>query len=824
MASPSVNSTTVQRAGCTLRAFAVGCLLCAFIGVLGPYNVIIRRGSYLFLDFAAPGVFGLLFFLVLLNSLLKFVRRSWALDPAEILVVTIMMLMAGSVVTMGYMLQIFSFMSAGRFFADASNEYAKYILAHTPSWMLVNDDRAIGWFYKGIPEGQGIPWAAWAKPFLGWLPLILSVYLVMICLMVIVRRQWAEHERLVYPQAQLPLAMAGDPDDRHAFPALYRSALFWIGFAVPFTISALNGLHGYIQSVPNVRLSTSIPMFRGASYLSFRLSFPWVGFSYLLNLDVGLSLWFFALVAFVQQGIFKIRGIKSDEFLGIYGANTTPIIAHQGMGAFLVFVAVILWMGRRHLGDVLRKAIRNDPAVDDSDEMMSYRGAVIGTLAGSLVFWIWMTLAGLPFWLGPAFIVLAMVIFFGLTRIVVQGGFPSIRPPSIAQPMLLSGLGSGAFGPSGIVALCYTYAWAADIRTFPMVPAAHAGKMSERIGRKRGLFAAMWLGILVTLLVSFFATLKFAHEKGGLGAKDWFFGPAQKWAFDFGVTKIRDLEKTASVDGRSVGGAVISADFVENGEAVRLTVRGTIGEFAIGGSGLRLETMTVRGAGGESIVDFSELPADAACDVGESLICGATKLGVETFGGDREPGEKAVRVVEETGPGGSRKALALRSCAVTLSFDPPVREIEVRVRRGTGGIVVGANGERLESPRFLPEPAVFEEGRIDTTRPYLGGYLHKAVGALVMGILIFLRNRFYWWPIHPIGYVVGGIWMIQQVWISIFVTWVIKALVLKLGGARAYHRLVPLFLGVIVGQFAAALMWVGIDTVFGKVDNAIFWF
>ena len=38
-------------------------------------------------------------------------------------------------------------------------------------------------------------------------------------------------------------------------------------------------------------------------------------------------------------------------------------------------------------------------------------------------------------------------------------------------------------------------------------------------------------------------------------------------------------------------------------------------------------------------------------------------------------------------------------------------------------------------------------------------------------------------------------------WFSIFVGWAVKAAVVRAGGLRAYQRSIPLFLGMILGEF-----------------------
>ena len=45
-------------------------------------------------------------------------------------------------------------------------------------------------------------------------------------------------------------------------------------------------------------------------------------------------------------------------------------------------------------------------------------------------------------------------------------------------------------------------------------------------------------------------------------------------------------------------------------------------------------------------------------------------------------------------------------------------------------------------------------------------------------------------------------------WGSFFLVWVVKALVVRLGGARLYRRLAPLFLGIAFGHFfTAGILW-----------------
>ena len=59
------------------------------------------------------------------------------------------------------------------------------------------------WFFEGLPPGQAVPWGEWILPLFWWLSFIGAAACVSICLAVLLRRQWVDHERLVYPLANV---------------------------------------------------------------------------------------------------------------------------------------------------------------------------------------------------------------------------------------------------------------------------------------------------------------------------------------------------------------------------------------------------------------------------------------------------------------------------------------------------------------------------------------------------------------------------------------------------------------------------------------------
>jgi len=48
-------------------------------------------------------------------------------------------------------------------------------------------------------------------------------------------------------------------------------------------------------------------------------------------------------------------------------------------------------------------------------------------------------------------------------------------------------------------------------------------------------------------------------------------------------------------------------------------------------------------------------------------------------------------------------------------------------------------------------------------------------------------------------------------------------LILRYGGPSIYKRVVPFFLGLVLGQYTAAAFWFVVDLCTGKTLNTVFW-
>jgi len=87
------------------------------------------------------------------------------------------------------------------------------------------------------------------------------------------------------------------------------------------------------------------------------------------------------------------------------------------------------------------------------------------------------------------------------------------------------------------------------------------------------------------------------------------------------------------------------------------------------------------------------------------------------------------------------------------------------------------------------------------------------LGCAEAGLLMVLRNRVPWWPLHPLGLAFQTTSGSRVYAFSIFLTWTAKLLVLRLGGIGPYQRARPFFIGLVIGYVAGVGTSSAVDTV-----------
>ena len=308
-----------------------------------------------------------------------------------------------------------------------------------------------------------------------------------------------------------------------------------------------------------------------------------------------------------------------------------------------------LWIGRKHLKQVLYKAWTGEGDLDDREELLSYRTAVLGFLVSlSVVAW-WLWASGIPLLVLPMFLGISLLFYVFVTRVVAAAGVPTARSPMVAAFVVFSGVGSSIVGAKGLMALTFSYIWQSEMRLFPMIACANSLKLADTVkGPKKRLFWGMMLALVCSLVGATWVILSMCYEHGGINLHSFF---------------------------------------------MRHQAQRTFTDMA----------------------------------------------------------------------------------------------------------------------RIISEP----QG------PVWRGWLFTGIGGLVEGLLMWGHHRFYWWPLHPLGFVISIGWLTGQIWFSVFLAWLIKVNITRLGGAQLYERSKPFFLGLILGEATAGGFWLVMDYLLDGASNPI---
>lgn len=437
-----------------------------------------------------------------------FFVRALKLRRGEVVVMFTMALIGATMPTY-FIGKLIANIAVPHYLATPENQWVSYYEPFLPGYAVLQPGDALTWFFEGLPRGGHIPWEAWIGPVFWWMSVIAAFYGCCLFLMVILRKQWIEHERIEYPLMEMPLAVM-EADDREGFFAIpiMNRPLFWAGFSITLFIILWNVISYFNPTFPTIPWGfTSLQFGRDFPSIPIRLYLMIVGFGYFINVDISLSLWVFNLLTNIEDGLFNRFGFSAgsnEEY------STSPLsMGAQSMGAFIVIVGVGFWMARDHIRDVCRKAFRGDDQVDDSDEIVSYRTAVFGFLACSVYLTAWHVVTGMAFTYVPLFLFGVLILYLGITRVIAETGLISIRAPFMPQPFGMFVLGTDNLSQQTMVSIALSYSWCGDTKTTIMPALAHSVKLYDtiRVQQKRliwPILLAMGAGVLATFLYTIY--------------------------------------------------------------------------------------------------------------------------------------------------------------------------------------------------------------------------------------------------------------------------------------------------------------------------------
>lgn len=648
--------------GVTARSVLLGLALTAVIAFVTPYSDLLIRGTWMACSHLpmAP-LLALMFIITVANTLAYRIAPRWSLSHSEVITIYIVMLVGALLPSFGIAAYLIPTIAGVDYFASPENRWDALFFRYIKPWLVPFDptqgpkQQVVKQFYEGIHPWEAIPWAAWARPLVAWGVFALVLFFVWMCLATILRRQWVDREKLAFPLVQLPIEMARTDSVPTAGNAFFRNRLMWAGFAIPMIIHSLNGLHIYFPSVPsltiNLGLNQYFPYRPWSAMGTFAIftHFSVIGFSFLLSSELSFSLWFFFLFFKLQEVLASAMGMET-KYVPNYPVQA--FAAHQMLGGFIVFFAYMLFLSRRQIADVVSRAFANDPSVDDSNEPLSYRTALVGLIFGTLFLSAWCTMAGMSFPTALISMLIFYMIAITLTRFVAEGGLLFIQAPFRPTDLMASSVGFGSVGPANLTVLAFVERiFIFDLRGFLMPSLMDGFRLSDAARLKRRVLSVvMMLSIVLATVVSCATIIWIAYRRGGgVNLSGWF------------------LIASPSTQFNSLAQQVLSP-----------------------------------------------------------------------------------------------------------------------------------------SPRDW------------------SGAAFTAIGAAVTFFLSYMRVRFASWPFHPIGYAMGPSWPMIQLWFSIMVGWMAKTLILRYGGMKGFIRARPFFLGLVLGEFTAAGLWLLIDALTGVKDHRIF--
>ena len=94
-----------------------------------------------------------------------------------------------------------------------------------PDWLTIKERNVLATFYQGDDSLHTVQHLElWTPLVLWWSALIIVLTIMMLCITILIRHQWVNHEKLSYPVIQIPLHLT-----ENGGRVLLRNRLFLLG-------------------------------------------------------------------------------------------------------------------------------------------------------------------------------------------------------------------------------------------------------------------------------------------------------------------------------------------------------------------------------------------------------------------------------------------------------------------------------------------------------------------------------------------------------------------------------------------------------------------
>ncbi len=529
--------------GVTFRAILIGIILI-------PPNTYFIMANHLRYWSTLPTTMSLIYNVVItltlltgLNFLVKFFLPRFALRQAELLTIYVILSLSSAISGHDMMQTVIPTIPNGFWFATPENEWQQLFWRYLPGWMTLSDVSVLQDFYDGDTTFYTKRYlSAWWEPILWW-TLFLSVLIwVMICIDLLLRKQWIERERLTYPIVRLPIEMT------HSDGRLFKSKMLWVGFAIAGGIDLINGIHAFFPVFPEI----PVREFNLGAYFTEK---PWdaigwtpiyilsfgVGLAFLMPLEMSFSLWFFYLFWKGERVLGRAMGLQILPGFPYHGP--------QGVGAYLGIACFALYGGRQHILHVIKNTIgtgRTQNKHIDSDgsvapemkDTTNYRWVFARLVAGILFLFIFSGYGGMAVWMIALYFLIYYLLALGITRVRAEVG-PPTHEMFVANPrqFILDAFGSRPIPPQSLTMMSLYYAFNRGYRAHPMPHTLEGFKIAEVGNMKaKGMVIAMMCAVFFGVLAAFWSYLVVSYDIGanpGLGnggynrLRTWLYYPSE---------------------------------------------------------------------------------------------------------------------------------------------------------------------------------------------------------------------------------------------------------------------------------------------------------
>ena len=230
--------------GSSARSMLIGLVCIACFCFIVPYAELVL--GYIRIGFLQlpPVVVVALFLLILVNQVLKHLSPRLQLGQHELAIIHCMMLVGCMVVSRGILHKLIPSLVAVNYHADQANDWAGIFFLRIKQWLVPFNvsgppkQNLVVDFYEGLDAGTPLPWSQWIGPLAIWSIPVMLVIFGFLCMATIIRRQWADNEKLPFPLVQLPLEFIQSQSGKGSF---LRNRLMWLGFCIPVFVFTLNG-------------------------------------------------------------------------------------------------------------------------------------------------------------------------------------------------------------------------------------------------------------------------------------------------------------------------------------------------------------------------------------------------------------------------------------------------------------------------------------------------------------------------------------------------------------------------------------------------------